>query len=133
MVALENTFIGRPGMSKTRCRTLFSLRSARNCCNSPSSSMTIISTVIILRYSIPYICVLVQMNGLAAPENDYVQRRWRSTCTKFLAKRRQRVLQKAPGASLPFIMLAHIVHYLTKLIWTISMIERTIFREEHHI
>src|ERR1700716_2022745 len=62
-----------------------------------------------------------------------VQRRWRSTCTKFLAKRRQRVSQKAPGASLPFIMLAHIVHYLTKLIWTISMIERTIFREEHHI
>ena len=39
MAALENTFIGRPGMSKTRCRTLFSLRSARNCCSFPNSSM----------------------------------------------------------------------------------------------
>ena len=39
MAAFENTFIGRPGMSNTRCRTLRSDRSARNCCNFPNSDM----------------------------------------------------------------------------------------------
>jgi hypothetical protein len=43
---------------------------------------------------------------------------YRQALAKVLAWRHRPVTQKARSASLPFTMLEHIVHYLTKLMWT---------------
>ena len=74
MAALENTFMGRPGMSKTRCRTPFSARSALNSFKFPSTVMAFLREKC-RQYSILYICVLVEPSVFANRRKDGCYRR----------------------------------------------------------